>query len=113
MTYQCQKLRDAARDETCVHCGSREGVVGAHYTGVRRGAYGGGLGIKVHDFMIAHLCAKCHVLMDTLSKDKEDRWINSELFLHAVALTWERLFARGVLQVKGVRSEAPRHDHGS
>lgn len=75
-------------------------VVGCHYTGVRRGAYGGGFGIKVHDFMIAHLCAACHREMDTLSKDKSKKWEHSEEFLHYIALTLVRLFAEGIVRVK-------------
>jgi hypothetical protein len=116
LIFESQKLRDAAKDEPCVRCGSREGVVGAHYTGVRRLAYDGGMSQKVWDFMIAHLCAACHTYMDRLSRDKHSAWEHSEEFLHLIALTWARLFARGILQVKGqkmARSEAPSYDHGS
>jgi hypothetical protein len=74
-------------------------VVGAHYTGVRRGSYGGGLGIKVHDFMVAHLCGECHVSMDQLSRDKHKKWEHSEEFLHYVALTLARLFEEGTVVV--------------
>lgn len=100
--FRSDVLRDAARNEPCVHCGKLiEGeTVGAHYTGVRQGDYGRGIGQKAHDYLIAHLCADCHVLMDTISKSKEDRWEHSERFLHAIALTWARLFERGILQVK-------------
>lgn len=98
--FESQKLRDAAEGEHCVRCGSKLGVVGCHYTGARRLAYGGGLGIKVWDFLIAHLCEECHRWMDTLSRDKERRWEHSEEFLHCIALTLARLFARGTLVVR-------------
>lgn len=101
--FESQKLRDAAEGESCVRCGSMKGVVGAHYTGARRLAYGGGYGIKVHDFLIAHLCEECHRWMDSLSRDKRKLWEHSEEFLHLIALTLARLFARGVLVVRSAR----------
>jgi len=95
-----QVLRDAANGEACVRCGARDGtVVLAHYSGVRRHAYGGGLGAKVHDAVAAHLCGACHAWLDTLSKDKAGRWEHSEEMLHCVALTLIRLIERGVLRV--------------
>lgn len=102
LEYQC--LRDAARDESCVRCGTQDGtVVGAHYSGVRRLAYHGGLGQKVHDLLIAHLCSECHRWLDTLSKDKTLRWEHSEEFHHWIAVTLLRLLERGILVVKGAR----------
>jgi hypothetical protein len=101
--FVSQKLRDAADGEACVRCGNTIGVVGAHYTGARRLAYGGGLGTKVHDFMIAHLCQGCHEHMDRLSREKEKRWEHSEEFLHLIALTLMRLCSRGVLVVRSGR----------
>jgi hypothetical protein len=108
VTFESKKLRDAARDQHCVRCGSTHGVVGAHYTGARRGSYGGGLGIKVHDFLIADLCDVCHAYMDTLSRDKARKWEHSEEFLHYVALTLERRFDSGLIVVRGSKSEAER-----
>lgn len=101
MTFRSQKLRDAAEGRGCVQCGKKDGtIVGAHYSGARRGAYGGGMGIKVHDFLIAHLCVECHRTLDTLSVSKDDRWEHSELFLHLIALTLARLFNDGTITVK-------------
>jgi hypothetical protein len=91
-------LRDAARDQSCVRCGAHDGtVVGAHYTGARRLAFGGGLGRKVHDLCIAHLCAKCHSEMDCTSRDKETKWEHSEEFLFLILLTQLRLWEQGVI----------------
>jgi hypothetical protein len=101
MKFESQKLLDAARDQPCVRCGIQDGtVVGCHYTGARRHAYGGGLSIKVWDFLIAHLCANCHRYMDTLSRDKYKAWEHSEEFLHVIALTLAQLFERGIIIVK-------------
>jgi hypothetical protein len=93
------KLREAARDAPCIRCMKEDGtIVLAHYTGVRRLSYGGGFGIKGHDLIGAHLCSDCHKLMDTLSRDKEGKWIHSEEFLHLCALTIIRLYKNGVIQ---------------
>jgi hypothetical protein len=93
------KLRDAANGMSCVACGRQDGtVVLAHYFGPRRHSYGGGMSRKGEDIVGAHLCRACHIYMDTLSKDKEKRWENSETFLHYCALTWIRLIERGVLK---------------
>lgn len=106
MTFECKALRDAAEGEFCVRCGHRSPtVVGAHYTGVRRGSYGGGLGQKVHDFCIADLCGECHLWMDTLSRNKNARWEHSELFQHYILLTLAKRFDAGVIRVAH-RSEA-------
>ncbi len=101
MHFESQKLRDAAKGRTCVRCGCIQGVVGCHYTGSRRLSYGGGFGIKVHDFLIAHLCADCHLDMDVISRNKTDKWLHSEEFLHYIVLTLARLFDEGVVRVHG------------
>lgn len=105
MRSEYQKLRDAARGESCIRCGRNDGtVVGAHYTGARRLSYGGGLGKKVHDLVMAHLCSTCHAWMDCASREKDKQWEHSEEFLHCCMLTILRLMARGVLTVKGCRT---------
>lgn len=95
-----QKLRDSANGETCVRCGACDGtVVLAHYFGARRHSYGGGMGIKGHDAVAAFLCQACHLCMDTLAKDKAQRWLHSEEFLHYCALTWIRWFDKGTVKI--------------
>lgn len=109
-----QILRDAAEGQRCIRCSGQETVVSAHYTGKRRSAYGGGLGRKVHDLAMAHLCQRCHVWMDQLLRankrselkdDDEDtiQWMHSEEFQHLVILTIIRLYEQGTLIVKGQR----------
>lgn len=99
MTFECKKLRDASKGQTCVRCGSFKNVVGCHYTGARRLSYGGGYGQKVHDFLTADLCDDCHVYMDRLSRDKSKKWEHSEEFQHYIILTIERRFVQGVIVV--------------
>lgn len=93
-------LRDLARDQKCIRCGADDGTtVHAHYFGPRRHAYGGGMGIKGHDAVGAHLCMRCHAEMDSLIRDKAKRWEHSEEFLHLSALTWLRLIEQGHVQI--------------
>jgi len=90
------KLRNLARDQSCVRCGIHdETVVLAHYTGARRLDYVGGYGIKASDLAGAHLCGPCHQHMDTLSRNKDMKWEHSEEFLHLVLLTILRLAEQG------------------
>lgn len=70
----------------------------AHYFGVRRHSYGGGMSIKGHDAVGAHLCIQCHTVMDNLNRDKQEKWIHSEEFLHLCALTWIRLVEQEVIK---------------
>lgn len=85
-------LRAFAEGQACVSCGAQDGtVVLAHYFGARRHAYGGGMSLKGHDAIGAHLCHACHRFMDTLSRDKANKWLSSEEFLHLCALTFIRI----------------------
>jgi hypothetical protein len=89
-------MLNLSKGETCVRCNAAlPSVIPAHYTGCRRGAYGGGMGIKVHDFIVADLCGGCHEYMDRLSRDKEGRWGHSEEFQHYVLLTIAKRFESG------------------
>jgi uncharacterized Fe-S cluster-containing radical SAM superfamily protein len=92
-------LRQAARDQSCVRCGSQDGtVVLAHYFGPRRHHYGGGMSRKGADAVAALLCASCHSWADSESRDKSRKWELSEEFLHYCALTWIRWIEQGVLK---------------
>jgi hypothetical protein len=107
MTFRSPKLLKSSNGQACVRCGKTNGVVGAHYTGVRRLKLGGGYGIKVHDFLTADLCQECHTYMDTLSREKEKRYGHSEEFFYYIALTWERRFLQGTIVVARGQSSAP------
>jgi hypothetical protein len=96
-----RRLREAARDQSCVRCGRRDGtIVLAHYFGPRRSWYGGGMSIKGHDLIGAHLCSACHTYMDTTGRSKESRWNHSEEFLHYCVLTILRLVERGIVSIQ-------------
>ena len=98
--FRSPKLLASANGKPCIRCKRQiEGVVAAHYTGVRREAFGGGLGIKVSDLIHARLCQVCHTYMDTLSRDKEARFDHSEQFLTLVAMTLIQLVDEGFLVV--------------
>ncbi len=101
MSQKIQKLRDAARDQTCIvpGCGCTVGVVLAHYSGVRRLSFGGGLGAKVHDLIGSHLCQSHHYEMDTGNRDKDKRGENSETFEFYCLLTIIRLYEQGIIKV--------------
>lgn len=113
MTFRCRPLLNLSNGEFCVRCGKRDGTtVPAHYTGARRGSYGGGLGIKVHDFLVADLCSGCHAYMDQLSRDKEGRWGHSEEFQHYILLTLAKRFMNRdvVLRTQAHLPEAERSE---
>lgn len=108
MSFRSRAMLNLSKGETCVRCNiALPSVVPAHYTGVRRGAYGGGMGIKVHDFCVADLCGGCHEYMDRLSRDKEGRWGHSEEFLHYVILTLAKRFTRDQIRIAR-KNEAPQ-----
>lgn len=84
MTYRNKKLRDSARDESCVECGAQDGtVVWAHSNGSE---FGKGMGIKASDAAGFYCCARCHSEHDQgrqFSKEekrqREYRWIAKSL----------------------------------
>jgi hypothetical protein len=99
MTFRSAKLLASCNGKPCIRCGKEVGVVPAHYTGVRRISFGGGLGIKVHDFMHARLCGECHLYMDQTSREKINKWEHSEEFMFLCSLTLAKLFEEGTVKV--------------
>lgn len=97
-----KKLRDHAKGQSCVHCGSNDGtVVLCHYTGLRQHQYGKGRGLKCDDFMGAELCMRCHLGFDEISHSPTRKSAEaSEEFLHCIALTWRRWIDDGLIEVK-------------
>lgn len=101
-----KKAMAAAKGRQCANCDSLDGVVRAHYTGMRQHQYGKGKGIKGHDCIAADLCEVCHPLFDQMKNEtftgsdtatlkKIDR---SEQFLHLCVLTIVRDIQDGVLR---------------
>ncbi len=79
-----KKLRDFARGQSCVRCGADDGtIVGAHLA--EQGWCG--RGIKCGDDRIAHLCRRCHELLDSAGR----RWWKARDML--VQKTMQRVIA--------------------
>lgn len=95
MAYRNKKLLASAEGQACTICGSVGTTVSAHANSV---ALGKGVGIKVPDFYVAHLCQVCHDLYDgrrgNLTKaEKDEMWIAA--YLRTVA----RWFNQGLVDV--------------
>lgn len=106
MIFECQQLRDAPNGKPCIRCNARQDTtVGAHYTGYRRGSYGGGLGQKVWDLCMADFCDMCHEYFDRVSREKSKAIEHSEEFQHYVILTIMRRIDEGVIVIKGRREK--------
>ena len=95
--FESRKLLDAARGQTCVLCArdglfSTETTVPAHLPGSYYGMPAG-VGQKTHDWLVAHLCAAHHEMMDGLWRRGTD------IRMMALCLTLERLFDQGVIVV--------------
>ncbi len=71
MNHRSNKLRESARDETCVYCGIQDGtVVWCHSN---EGAHGKGGALKAHDLLGNYLCAVCHRMYDTGPWTREEK----------------------------------------
>lgn len=106
MNIRSDKLLLAAKGQSCVCCGVRDGtVVAAHYQGMRSHMLGKGKGIKAHDLCIADLCVKCHTAFDTGSVDTycgespfAKKIDQSEQFLFLIIKTLLRRVEQGILK---------------
>ncbi|MHB1516665.1 MAG: hypothetical protein ACYCVY_13420 [Acidiferrobacteraceae bacterium] len=86
---------DAARDQPCIRCGAQDGtVVSAHYSGLYAYQLGKGMGKKCHDAATAHLCAKCHVYLDSYADGNTVE--RSQEFLMLCMRTLIRNLERGI-----------------
>jgi hypothetical protein len=92
VTFRSDKLRKAARDQSCVNCGAEDGTtVMAHlaWPGIAER----GMGHKCHDFWSAHLCHRCHTAADSGAFHADFFWRTQ-----MVARTIARLFDKGVIK---------------
>jgi uncharacterized protein YlaI len=90
--HRSRKLRDSARHEECVVCGSPEGVVWAHYNGQDGGK---GLATKAHDLLGAYLCYECHRRYDEGRESRaEKRAFFLEAFFKSMARVAEKLASK-------------------
>ena len=93
--YQNRSLLHCAKGESCVLCGKNDGTtVPAHLPGGYYGMPGGS--IKVHDWLVAHLCNECHAKMDGPEWRRD-----TQMRMKALCLTLERLFAKGRISYGG------------
>lgn len=92
-----QKLKDAARNYPCQHCGKIGYTVAAHSNAL---AHGRGASFKTPDYMVAYLCGDpggCHDLVDGRAggltlEEKRSMW--NAAYAKTVALWFiERLVA--------------------
>lgn len=98
--FDSKKLRNAARDQQCVSCGTCDGtVVGAHLAPAGH-CWGGH---KVHDWLIGWLCKECHYSADHGSGRTDYLWRAKMIFR-----TWLGLFDNGVLEANPVAREFAR-----
>ncbi len=93
--YRSMALLRSADGQPCANrrCGAHGTTVAAHINSV---AHGKGIGIKAPDYYTAHLCARCHDLVDgragTLTKAEQ-----RDLWMEAYLVTVERWFTMGLL----------------
>jgi len=92
--FRSQKLKDAARDQSCVNCGANDGtVVLAHLAWP--GVADRGMSSKCDDWAGAHLCMRCHTAADSGEYQTDFFWRTQMTYR-----TLRRLFNQGVLVVK-------------
>lgn len=92
-TFRSEAWLKAAKGQSCVNCGIRDGtVVACHYVGLRSHRLGKGTATKVSDIAVADMCAQCHHMFDSFQtstfEDRNMRKIDhSEKFLFNILLT--------------------------
>lgn len=95
MNYRNLTLLMAVRGAPCQHCGTQDGTVCAAHSNQQRD--GKGTGIKAHDYRVAALCHKCHMMIDqgsSMSKaERREAWEEA----HRGTIGW--LFANKVINV--------------
>lgn len=118
-----ERYKRWVRTLPCGHCGARDQVEAAHYSGFSGHLFGRGMGKKSKDLMLAPLCGqmsarRCHPLFDSglsasdsfdhlLSKDHSAFRLatqidHSERFLAMIHTTLLRAINEGVLDIKVV-----------
>ncbi|MDE3023810.1 MAG: hypothetical protein KGI54_18495 [Pseudomonadota bacterium] len=91
MNYRNKKILESARDETCIVCGSRYGVVWAHSNEI---CHGKGRGIKAHDLLGLYLCFDHHQWYDGDAPREKKK----EFFREHYPACMVRLCEKGVLK---------------
>jgi hypothetical protein len=91
MSFKSPKLRDSARDETCVNCGIQDGTVVLAHLPMMGIADGGSS--KCDDFVSAYLCGRCHHDADHGSKRRDVFWR-----YQVNVRTLRRMFEKGAIK---------------
>ncbi|MDE3023568.1 MAG: hypothetical protein KGI54_17245 [Pseudomonadota bacterium] len=92
MNYRNKKILQSARDETCIVCGSRYGVVWAHSNEL---THGKGRGIKAHDLLGLYLCFDHHQWYDSGDAPRDKK---REFFREHYPACMVRLCEKGILE---------------
>lgn len=90
LSFKSQKLRDSARDETCVSCWKQDGTVVLAHLPMMGIADGGSS--KCDDFVSAYLCKVCHDSTD--GERRRDVFWRYQMNVR----TLRRMFERGVIK---------------
>lgn len=88
MNHRSKALRDSARDEPCVACGSVGTTVWAHSN---QQAHGKGMGMKSHDILGMYLCHLCHAIYDQKLNRQQQRLFFHEHYPKAMVRVAEKL----------------------
>jgi putative nuclease YbcO-like protein len=84
-----QKLKDAAKNYPCAHCGRDDGTVVASHCNEL--ALGRGFAHKTPDYLVAFLCMECHDYCDgrrgAMTRD-EKRALWNRAFVQTQAWLW-------------------------
>lgn len=96
MSFRSPKLLKAARDQSCVLCGSTGTTVACHPRSV---ALGSGTGIKAPDCLAVWCCQRCHDLLDNRVPGMTSQTRQAQWYL-ALAKTIVQLFEQDIVRVK-------------
>ena len=93
------KITQAARDQSCIRCGARDGtVVAAHINGPIAAKLGRGM---ADDIFSAHLCFRCHDMLDYRAQTARIGPVTADKrqaeWMELVLLTIKRLREQGVV----------------
>ena len=97
MAYRNKRLLRSAEGQACVNCGAVGTTIAAH---VRSVELVSGTGIKAQDYYTAHVCQRCHELIDGRT-GKLSGAFQREMWTRCFLKTVARWFDQGIVIVKG------------
>lgn len=93
--HRSKALRNSAKDEECVVCGSVGTTVWAHSNEIEHGK---GMGIKSHDLLGLYLCHNCHDAYDKRLNREQARKFFKEYYPSTMVKVAEKM-ASGELKL--------------